>query len=127
MNEVFRRLFHAGYWLSSQEALAVSYAGLTSLRAYRRLAALSLEALEPRFPLHSKYHMLWHTFRFMQQQSHLPWQESPLADSCQMDEGFIGVISRYSRRVSPKATIERTLDVYLAALHDAWRVGPRQA
>lgn len=41
------------------------------------------------------------------------WIENPLADSTQMDEAFIGVVSRISRRVSPASTVRRTIDVYL--------------
>ena len=41
------------------------------------------------------------------------WIENPLTDSTQMDEAFIGVVSRISRRVAASATISRTIDVYL--------------
>ena len=68
-------------------------------------------------PLFSQPHMLHHTFRFLERHApNLGYMESPLADSCQQDETFVGIISRYSRRASPKSTIDRTLDLYLAAL-----------
>ncbi len=41
------------------------------------------------------------------------WIENPLTDSTQMDEAFIGVVSRISRRVAASATIPRAIDVYL--------------
>lgn len=121
-NDAFRSLYRAGFWLRSHEAASIARSGLTSLRCYRLLAEKSMACGEPRFPLHSKYHMLYHTWRFLEKGSErLDWIESPLSDNCQMDEGFIGVLSRISRRVSPSATIERTLDVYLTALADQWR------
>ena len=33
-----------------------------------------------------------------------------------MDEAFIGIIARVSRRVAPRATIQRALDVYLVVV-----------
>ena len=46
----------------------------------------------------------------------LCWHENPIVDSCQIDESFAGIISRYSRRVSPKIMVRRTYDLYLTAL-----------
>lgn len=122
VNRCFSRLYGAGYWLRSEEAKEIASDGLASLRAYWQLAQISLQLGEPRFPVHSKYHMLFHSWRKLHLQAQrLDWQESPLADSCQMDETFVGVLSRYSRRVSPTSTIERTLDIYLTALRDHFK------
>lgn len=87
------------------------------LRAYKRLAEMSMGMKEPRYPVHSKMHMLCHTSRFLVvwSRSH-EWIENPLVDSTQMDEAFVGILSRFSRRVSPKTTIHRTLDLYLTSL-----------
>jgi hypothetical protein len=117
INFVFRQLYRLGAWLSSEEASSISDQGLLMLRAQNRLAKISLERLEPRFPLHCKPHMLYHTFKFLKQfsQTH-QWCESPLVDATQIDESFIGVISRFSRRVSPRLTVQRTYDLYLASL-----------
>lgn len=122
MNSAMRNLYRSGAWLHSSDASPLAHSGLTSCRAYRRLADLSLELSEPRFPMHPKFHMLFHTFRFMQlDAARVEWQESPLCDSCQMDEGFVGQLARYSRRVSPKTTVHRTLDLYLTSLWRLWR------
>ena len=117
MNAVFRKLYHCGAWLASPDALEVSALGIMTLRAQNRLAEISLALREPRFPLHVKPHMLFHTFKFLKQwgEKH-PWVENPLVDACQIDESFVGVISRYSRRVSPKTTVSRTYDLYLTSL-----------
>ena len=117
MNEAMRMLYRGGYWLPSSDSCAIARCGLLHLRAYRRCADLSFACREPRFPIHCKAHMLHHTFRFLERHGpNLGYMESPLADSCQQDETFVGIISRYSRRVSPKSTIDRTLDLYLTAL-----------
>ena len=121
MNACMRRLYRCGAWLRSREAAAIAADGLTACRAYRAVAEECLDRGEPRFPVHSKFHMLVHTFRDMSLDAQrLEWQESPMGDSCQMDEGFVGQLSRYSRRVSPKSTIHRMLDVYLTSLWALW-------
>jgi hypothetical protein len=63
--------------------------------------------------------MLNHTFRFLELWAQqVESVENPLADSCQIDESFVGAISRFSRRVSPRMTILRTYDLYVTALRD---------
>ena len=123
INQAFRVCFSAGVWLRAAEAAEAAKCGLLSLRAYRLLADKSLQRNEPRYPLHSKYHMLCHAWRNLQQaiQRGCIYIENPLTDSCQQDESFVGIISRYSRRVSPKQTIWRTLDIYLTSLWSRWR------
>eukprot|EP00438_Fugacium_kawagutii_P020318 Skav220840 [mRNA] locus=scaffold1888:282965:283348:+ [translate_table: standard] len=117
MNAAFRLLYNRGAWLTSADAAACARHGLLHLRAYKRLAELSLAVREPRFPVHTKFHLLNHIFRFLEVWSKdLAFVESPLTDSCQIDESFIGIISRYSRRVSPKMTVQRALDIYLCSL-----------
>jgi hypothetical protein len=117
INSVFRQLYHGGAWLSAEEASSIGDLGLVMLRAENRLAEISLARCEPRFPLHCKPHMLYHTFKFLTQWSRThEWCESPLVDATQIDESFIGIISRYSRRVSPRMTVHRTYDIYLASL-----------
>lgn len=117
MNAALRMLYRAGAWLSADEAAAVSKHGCLHLRSYKRLAELSLHKREPRYPIHCKAHMLHHTFRILEQKCQaLCWLENPIVDSCQIDESFVGILSRYSRRVSPKTTVHRTYDLYLTAL-----------
>ena len=122
INAVFRDLYAKGAWLTKGEALRIGSEGLQALRSYRQLAELSLSLAEPRFPIHPKFHMLWHIFHGLVDASkRLAWVESPICDSCQQDEGFVGVISRYSRRVSPKKTIWRAIDLYMTSLLKRWR------
>ena len=73
------------------------------------------------FSLYPKFHLLLHQFYgLVWQAEKLSWVENPLTDSCQCCESFIGSISRLSRRVSPKSTIERTMDLYLMTLWKHW-------
>lgn len=117
----FFALYRAGVWLPSALALQISPLGLTALRAHAKLAEISLELQEPRFPLYPKYHMLLHVFYFLEWRSRqAEFVESPLTDCCQVDESFIGVVARLSRRVSPKGTVTRTVDVYLTSLWKHW-------
>lgn len=122
VNGLFRELFSAGAWLRQHEANLVGQLGLRALRGIRCLADMSLQKGEPRFPWHSKMHALFHTFHGLKEMASkgLQWVENPLTDSCQLDEGFVGVVSRYSRWVSPKQTIERTYDLYLTSLRARW-------
>ena len=121
INKAFRKLYHGGVWLSKADAFEIGDLGLTALRGYLKLATVSMEMGEPRCPLYPKYHMLLHQFWWLIWASaRVEWIESPLTDSCQMCEGFIGHLSRYSRRVSPNATINRTVDLYLVSLWRHW-------
>ena len=122
-NLVFRTLFSAGLWLDGAQARTVGEQGLLMLRCYWTLAKISVEKKEPRFPLHPKFHMLFHEFEFLLAplKQGVKWVESPISDSCQIDESFVGCISRYSRRVSPKQTIWRTWDLYLSSLWSRWK------
>ena len=107
MNRVLRLLYYGGAWLHRLEATEISSLGLTFLRAYVKVARICLATKESRFPIHNKYHILFHAFHLMKcWAAKAEWQENPLVDSCQQDEAFVGI---YSRRVSPKATIERIL------------------
>lgn len=117
INALMRTLYRSGAWLTAEDAATVASQGLVVLRANKRLAELSVIKREPRFPLHCKLHMLFHTFRFLQSWSRVhKWCENPLVDACQVDEAMVGIISRFSRRVSPKTTVWRTYDLYLTSL-----------
>lgn len=63
-NSLFRTLFSAGAWLDGAQAREVGEQGLLLLRCYWNLAKLSLEKKEPRYPIHPKFHMLYHHFDF---------------------------------------------------------------
>ena len=121
VNETFRTLYSSGAWLDSETGQKVGKLGLRSLRAYRRLADIFVERRTPRFPVHTKMHQLYHTFRGVEQSSSLnSWSENPLIHCCQQDEAFVGIICRHSRRVSPGSTVDRTWDVHKVSLNAVW-------
>ena len=121
VNAAFRLLYRSGCWLPAHVAKTVGDNGLLALQAYQKLAERSLSWGEPRYPLYPKYHMLLHQFfKLIWDSQTLEWVESPMVDCCQQCEGFVGEVSRMSRRVSPKATISRALDVYFIALWKQW-------
>ena len=121
MNAALRQLYESGAWLPARRAATIGKFGVEALRAYGQLAEHCLQAGLPRFPLYPKFHMLLHQFYGLSWQAEkLSWVENPLTDSCQMCESFIGGIARLSRRVSPKSTIERTMDLYLMTLWKHW-------
>lgn len=122
INGMFRELFSRGAWLRSHEAELAGQLGMRALRCYHQLAEESVALSQPRFPVHPKFHALWRIFHALTEGAKvLRWVESPLSDSCQQDESFVGIISRYSRRVSPKQTISRAIDLYLTSLWKLWR------
>lgn len=118
-NRFFEKLYSCGAWLHPDESGQLAAWGLVALRAQHKLATLSVQMREPRFPLHCKTHMTFHMCRIMSMYSEKRiFCESLLVDGCQICESFVGIVSRYSRRVSPRATIERTLDIYLTSLRN---------
>ena len=122
INSVFRKLYSSGVWLPQDVALEVGRQGLIALRGYAKLAKISMEMNEPRYPLYPKFHMLLHQFWWLiWRGAKSEWVESPMCDSCQMCEAFIGHISRYSRRVSRSSTVDRTIDLYLVSLWRHWQ------
>ena len=121
VNALFRCLYRKGAWLNQNTARAAAGLGLESLRAYERLATIHVMKRLPRFPLHPKSHMLYHIFKFMEDSAEKnEWTESPLVDGCQQDEAFVGILSRFSRRVAPRSTIDRTYDLYTVSLREHW-------
>ena len=122
MNEALRKLYNGGVWLSREEANASGAAGLLFLRMYAGLAADALKAGRARFSITPKAHYLHHAFLDMYTTT-FAWSLSPLSFSVQIDEDFIGRVSRYSRRVGSQKQMERTIGRYkvaaLLAIQDA--------
>eukprot|EP00438_Fugacium_kawagutii_P036395 Skav205824 [mRNA] locus=scaffold870:37881:38372:+ [translate_table: standard] len=121
INKAFHILYKSGAWLPAETAREVGQLGLRALRGIAKLADVSLQLGQPRFALYPKFHMLLHQFYWLVERAdQSEWQESPLNDCCQIDESFIGSVSRMSRRVAPMATVNRTVDVYLASIWKLW-------
>lgn len=121
INHAFRLLYKGGVWLPSASAREIGEAGLCALRGIGKLAKDSLALDQQRFALYSKYHMMLHLFyTLVWNADKAAWVESPMTDCCQQCEAFIGQVARMSRRVSAKATIDRSMDVYLLAIRQHW-------
>ena len=85
-------------------------AGLLFLRMYAGLAASALESGRARFPIAPKAHYCHHSFLDLyNMSSRFPWVVSPITFSVQIDEDFIGKVSRSSRRVGSQKQMLRTI------------------
>ena len=51
INAVFKKLYRLGAWLDAADAAEIGQQGITALRGYAKLAKLSLDIGEPRYPL----------------------------------------------------------------------------
>ncbi|CAE7301043.1 unnamed protein product, partial [Symbiodinium sp. CCMP2592] len=119
-NRAFRLSYQGGYWLSSDEARSIGLSGLRCLQSYAKLAFVTLQQSRSRYPMMPKSHYLHHCWReiILAAKRHA-WVRSPLATSVQMDEDFVGHMSRMSRRVGNQQLMLRTLQRYLVAVNRA--------
>ncbi|CAE6972059.1 unnamed protein product [Symbiodinium sp. CCMP2592] len=117
-NLCFSTLYRSGFWLTPQEASLAGKAGMNFLCSYSRLASFTLEEERSRYPLVPKTHYLHHAFLEMCVLStKSSWIPSALATSVQIDEDFVGVVSRTSRRVGSFYLMKRTLQRYLVTAY----------
>lgn len=124
LNRAMSALYNSDVWMSASEASRVSDLGLYFLRAYARLAWIHYSRNEPRFPLFTKLHMLFHTFYSMYEQSRrISWVLNPIIEACPQDEDFVGKVSRTSRRVGTRKIVQSALRRYLIQCHQVWFEG----
>eukprot|EP00438_Fugacium_kawagutii_P014649 Skav218866 [mRNA] locus=scaffold2417:242354:249989:+ [translate_table: standard] len=111
MNTFFGFLFNAPAFLDRNEATYCSQKALSFLRIYGELARFCYDGGRPLlFPLLPKLHWLHHVALDLDLVAErVGYAMSPLVTACQQDEDCIGRCSRLSRRVSARATMERTL------------------
>ena len=112
-NTCFRTLYASGYWMTRGEAVLAARAGMTSLGSYARLAHMALTAKRSRWPLVPKAHYIHHSMRdlLLSSRKH-EWSENPLSASVQLDEDFVGHVSRLHRRVGSYLIMQRSLQRY---------------
>ena len=92
---------------------------LCFLNQYQTAARLSLLAHKNRFAMIPKIHHIHHfPMEMLAQSLRSKWIINPLATSCQMQESFIGVPSRVSRRVSIRLVHLRSLQRSLLLSRD---------
>ena len=102
-------------WLPHGCAGYMMKQGMCALRAYSFCGRVAMEQDRKRlFCMRPKFHYWAHTIFEMKrsyEDSH-PQTVSPAIFNCEMNEDFIGKVSRISRHVSPRLTILRTLQRY---------------
>lgn len=117
-----RELHHVDLWIPRDEALRIVAAGEQYLKSYAYLAHLCAKLGEPKFPLKPKQHMIHETVEAMKRGIHTrQYTLNMLAESCSMDEDFVGRLARVSRHVSPRAQSLRCLQRYLTQVYLVWR------
>ena len=117
-----RTLFAGGFFLTKQEAEKAIHSGYTFLCIYQRLAKLSSEGGKHcLYKLKPKAHAMTHLVLDM-------WEKYKRGNSCVvncigsatfMQEDFVGIIGRMSRRVSPKVQGQKVLHRYLCGVKRA--------
>jgi hypothetical protein len=114
----FKILYDGSLWFDRETARDIYYHGNAMLKAYQWMAKKSLELDKPLFAMVPKLHGWHHILINIRMQLDNPecmFVLSPLVWSCAMDEDFVGIISRISRRVSIRTCELRTLQRYLVA------------
>ena len=109
-NLAFGILYRGGVWLSREEARSSGDAGLAFLRCYGQLAHSTLAAGRTRFVFNPKCHYVHHSFLStrLSADTHV-WTVNPVLFSVQIDEDYVGRVSRFSRRVGHEKQMERTI------------------
>lgn len=101
-------------WLPSKCAEFMYLEGLVALRAYNYAAQFALELGKPYFGMRPKFHSLAETV--FETKQHIDQGDefilNPVTFNCEVNEDFIGRISRISRRVSSRLCTQRTLQRY---------------
>ena len=117
-------LYDGNLWLERSVARELLHHGMVSLKAYQWLARKCLELRKPLFGIIPKLHYFHHACNNIKLQLDNPECVlilSPYAWTCEMDEDFVGHVSRLSRRVSIRTYALRTIQLYLIACRNADR------
>ena len=121
LNYFMRSLYRSKVFIPANDASYIIKAGWHFLRGYGRLAFLSHQLKESRFPLVPKCHMLFHVIYWMQvQKETVDWVENPIGYSTPCDEDFIGRFCYLTRCVSPRWRVFRAMQRYFAQVFLYW-------
>jgi len=126
MNTVMASLYQEGFFIRAYKAERIAKLWLLFLQKYALAAHICYSRGLRRFALVPKHHYLHHgCIRLLREAQRAlrdsgGWALSPLGESVQMEEDFIGRPSRMSRRVNPKRihyrVCQRTLISAMIAL-----------
>ena len=121
INTLVKLMYVSSFWMAPSECQLFVSAGEHFLAASSRVAVLFFQKKESRFPVTPKHHMLYHTVKQVSWQYDLVRPAlNPVAESCSMDEDYVGRIARVARSVSPRAVCLRTLQRYLLQVREVW-------
>ena len=121
INRFFRILYDCDAFLNAQQCAVASKECRGFLNLYVQLARECFEAKRTMYPLMPKLHFLDHfAVKLYWDGLRKGLSDNPLQTGCQMDEDAVGRLSRTSRRVNIRKTVERTFQRYLAGCHEAF-------
>ena len=121
INAFFSTLYDCDAFLNAGQCAYLSKVGRSFLQMYRHLAGETYQNRNPLYPLLPKLHYLDHfVVRIHWDGLKHGLSENPLQTACQMDEDIVGQVSRTSRRVSIRKSVQRTFQRYLMACHRAF-------
>ena len=121
INQAFEELYASDLWLQASDARRIAEKGLRFLWLYMKLAAECFQRGQALFAFMPKSHVVHHIFDDLNQASMAQSKViNPMAFGVQVDEDFVGKMSRLSRRVSPIQVIQRVLERSLWASRKHW-------
>ena len=121
IRKAVRILYSRDVWLSQEDALEAANSGLKFVSLYGMLALKSWQQSRALFPHVPKEHGLEHLFfelRYLAKRHEFTM--NPAVFSCQMDEDYIGRVSRVTRRTSAQQVVQRTIERSLQAAFAQW-------
>ena len=116
-----RGIYASDVFIEKNTAKRLSEGAREFIRAYIFLASRSYEWGQFMFPLFPKLHALHEIVFLMNRQAkNANYAFNCAANSCSMDEDFIGRTAAVCRSVSPRLVPLRTIQRYLCHIHMAW-------
>jgi hypothetical protein len=114
VNEFFLVLHSHGLYLRSECAEHCMANGRIAMKGYSFMARQCVALGRPGFSMKPKLHAFHHILNNMKKQLDRgsPLVLSPLAFACEVNEDFIGRVSRQSRKVSNRTVKQRTIEYY---------------
>ena len=121
VNVFMKGLYSNDLWIPSTKAKEIARAGKYFVSAYMYSAFLSSKVGEPKFPLRPKLHMVHEASIWLEIQSQTSSHcLNCLAESCSIDEDFVGRVAYITRHVSPRLMSIRSVERYLSQIQLAW-------
>lgn len=121
INKFMRTLYHHDMWIPAREAKEIAKEGISCVKCYTFLAFLSGQRGQPMFALRPKLHMLHEcAYTLKLQSERASYALNILAESCSIDEDFVGRLAFLARNVSPRLVSQRSIERYLVQAFLAW-------